>query len=362
MNQILKRTISFAACAILTTAIFPPAAMADENGRDTTAVSLQNVYDLAYENNISGKVADLNLKVLYKSIEDISDAVDATWDLFTDPSSSLYFTSSMNSLMSQQISRETKESTELSVESAKIQIGLGGQSLLLNCYALQNRYEELNASAEKLERSLAVTRKMQEIGMATTDSVNALQQSETELSSSIQALSNAIDTIKAKLGTYIGVPETQMVIAPFDGITAEEAESVIAAIDYDADLTLAHKNCYALKIQRLTVKNNSGNQKKVEQLTLEAMEDDFPQAFKSAYLALKERASALSDAENAYALSSRDAETAALKFDRGMISKNSYLDSASQQAFHKNALVSAQLDFYSSLYAYEAMTSGIWQQ
>ena len=248
------------------------------------------------------------------------------------------------------------------MESAKKQIGLGGRSLLLACYSLEAQAGQLQASSETLARGLASTRKMQQLGMATADAVKTLEQSQRTLETSMTAVKNSLATLKTKLSLYIDVDEAQLVISPFAGYTAQKAKETVSAIVYDTDLKTAREACYRIKIQTLTVQDSSGTKKSIESLTLENLKKQFPSAFSDLYQAVNTGAVGIETAEAAYAISQRNAAMAELKLRLGMISRTEYQNILSQQRGSGYALESAQLDFLSSLYAYQAMVGGIWQQ
>lgn len=363
MKRTIIRSALLVLCLILGCGSLTGALAADTAAAQTT-VSLDNVYELAYKNNVSAKIAQLNLQQLYDGIEDMQDALDAAWSLSHSgsPEYAQYGSNLLKTLMPNQISSETKRSTELSVESAKKQIGYGGQSMLIACYSLEAQYGKLGTTAETLARGLASTRKMQQLGMATADTVKSLEQSQKTLASSMTAVQNSIAALKTKLSLYIGVDEAQLVIAPFAGFTSQKASDTLAAINYDADLKTAREACYRLKIQALTVQDSSGTQKDIENLTLENLKKLFPAAFSDMYLAVKTKAAGIETAEAAYAISQRNAVLAELRLRLGMVSRTEYLNVLSQQTSDRYALESAQLDFVSALYTYQAMVGGIWQQ
>jgi outer membrane protein TolC len=268
----------------------------------------------------------------------------------------------LRQLMPLQVSSESRQSTELGIESAKKQVALGGQSMLVAYYGLLAQKDGLEASGKKLERSLSTAEVMLSLGMMTEDSVNELERSRQQLEATIQQLQNTTVTLRSRLALYIGEKDDTMEITVFGGIPGEEANAVVAAVDYDADFAQAEESCYALKIQALTVSDATGAQKDIERVTLNSMRSEFPSAFHETYLTFQEKATALSIAESTCTANERALEIATLKLSLGMISQNAYEDAVTQADTGLSALTLAQLDFISARNAYAALVDGIWLQ
>jgi outer membrane protein TolC len=362
MKNHFKKLISAACCLAMVFSLVSAAA-AEEDTPEKQTVDLSNIYELAFENNANAKIADLNLKAFYDGLEDLQDSLDAAWAMAGMPGEAgAYGSQLLRQLMPMQVSSESRQSTELGIESAKKQVALGGQSLLVAYYGLLAQKDGLEASKQPLDRGLSSAKVMLSLGMVTEDSVSELERSRQQLDAALQQLENAAVTLQSKLALYVGKKEDVMEIAAFGGIPGKEADADVAAVDYDADLALAEENCYALKIQAFTVADASGIQKDIEQITLSSMKSEFPAAFHEAYLALQEKAAALAIAESSCSANDRALEVATLKLSLGMISQNAYEDAKAQVEAGQSSLILAQLDFISAQNTYAAMVDGIWQQ
>lgn len=359
-----KRYFSLLICTVLAAACLAPYAVAEDVASQAKAgINLDNIYDLAYTANTNSKIADLRLKQLNESIEDMEEALKDAREAARsdDPVISEYGVNALIALFSKQISDETKKSTELTVELTKRQLALGGQALLATYYSVEIKNNELGLSADKLARGLKSAQIMQKLGMITADAVAAKELALNNLSASANDLQNTLSDLKTQIGFYIGVDEPDLVISPFEGAASAKAKELLSSINYEEDLKAAQENSFALKIQTLVVKDSTGSQQSIEKLKLENLKAELPAALKKTHSIVFAKAKALENAEAAYALSKRSLEIASLKYKLGMISKNSYQDALSNLSAKENALSSAQLDFISSLYTYKAMVSGVGQ-
>lgn len=358
----VKRYFSLLVCVLLSAVCLAPYAVAaDMTSQANGEINLENIYELAYKANTDSKIADLRLKQLYDSIEDIQDALKDAREAArsADPLISQYGKNALIALFGQQITDETKKSTELSVELTKRQLALGGQALLASYYSVIIQNSELELSAGKLERGLKSAKIMQQLGMVTSDAVAVQENSLNSVRGAAIELQSALSDLKSQIGFYIGTKETVLTISPFEGTPSADATEILSSINYDEDLKAAQKNSFAIKIQTLIAEDSSNKQRGIDSLKLDKLRAELPAKLKKAHSNLSVKAAALENAESAYALSKRGLEIAELKYKLGMISKNSHQDSVSDLAAKENALTSAQLDFITFLYTYRAMVNGV---
>lgn len=356
MSLFKRRILPFLLCLTLTVSGFTGAASSAETEKQTVSVSLSNIYDLAYKNNVSAKIAQSEWELFDKNAKDLSDALDAAWNSGSSSSSV------MQMLMSQQSSSETREITKLSTENAKKQAALGSKSMLISYYSLQNQLIQLKGSKEVSVRNLNSVKIRKSLGLATDIDVENLEQALKKLDDAVSDTTNAITVLKSNLSIYIGVSEDKFEISPFESETSENLLKAVTAYDYKADLALALKNCYRINMQKLASDDRSSKRSSLDYMTYEDLKAKFPVAFKEAYDALKTKAASLRLAEASYATSKKTADAAAVKFKFGIVSQKDNQDALTKLEHDKCELTAAQLEYALALNNYQAMKDGIWVQ
>lgn len=247
------------------------------------------------------------------------------------------------------------------------QIVSGSQELYLTILGLERTREDGERGLATLDRSLTELRLRQSLGQVSQQQVEALEQTRNSTVSQLKTLDNAISTCKLQLQVLIGEePTGKLTLAPLpqeDGFDWSQR-------NYDEDLAAAKEASWTLYTAKNTLDDAEKDWKddrsagwayarkmaehawSAAQATYAAQVQSFETSFRSLY-------DSLADYEQVY--ESKCAATtyqklllsiAQLRYDRGMISRNSLLSVQDDLSAARSAQDSAWQDLFSARNSY----------
>lgn len=262
--------------------------------------------------------------------------------------------------------RETDyEPYERQFEMIENQMVMAAQSAYMGLMTLQHNYIMMAQKADLTD----VKRKEMEmrcaLGQVSQLNVDEVKKASSQAHSAVKTLSQTLYNTKGDLSILLGRdPSRNYMLDTLPAVTPD----MIARMSLERDLAFAKEQSYdlykaekALKDAKDLDREDESRKDKIRaaEYTLEGTEATFRQNFHKLFRAVAEKNRLLSVAQEALEYEVRAADAAKLKYDRGMISRNVYLQADAAKSEAEINVLLAQVDLSSAYMQYQWACKGV---
>ena len=291
------------------------------------------------------RVAELNLKMCEESIATIDKAIAGLDDLQEEAENEL---------------EDTYASTEKQLENAANQIVVGAQTAYAGIITIREGIETLDRSLAALDRNIAVVEKQVEIGMASQLTLENLEQTRRTAAAQRETLVKQQTATENQLSLLCG-NTANTTVKPTTLPTVTDRQ--LADMNYEKDLEAALDNSYTIWSARDEMRKASNDYEdnvtstvdayEAAKLNLEYAEESVTNSFRQLYLDVQDKKRLLDEAQAAYDMEKKNFDVDALRYERGMISKNDYLTAQDDLAAQEDAVRTAEHDLFTAYNTYD---------
>lgn len=291
------------------------------------------------------EVAELNLKMCEESIATIDKAIAGLDDLQEEAENEL---------------EDTYASTEKQLENAANQIVVGAQTAYAGIITIREGIETLDRSLAALDRNIAVVEKQVEIGMASQLTLENLEQTRRTAAAQRETLVKQQTATENQLSLLCG-NTANTTVKPTTLPTVTDRQ--LADMNYEKDLEAALDNSYTIWSARDEMRKASNDYEdnvtstvdayEAAKLNLEYAEESVTNSFRQLYLDVQDKKRLLDEAQAAYDMEKKNFDVDALRYERGMISKNDYLTAQDDLAAQEDAVRTAEHDLFTAYNTYD---------
>lgn len=291
------------------------------------------------------EVAELNLKMCEESIATIDKAIAGLDDLQEEAENEL---------------EDTYASTEKQLENAANQIVVGAQTAYAGIITIREGIETLDRSLAALDRNIAVVEKQVEIGMASQLTLENLEQTRRTAAAQRETLVKQQTATENQLSLLCG-NTANTTVKPTTLPTVTDRQ--LADMNYEKDLEAALDNSYTIWSARDEMRKASNDYEdnvtstvdayEAAKLNLEYAEESVTNSFRQLYLDVQDKKRLLDEAQAAYDMEKKNFDVDALRYERGMISKNDYLTAQDDLAAQEEAVRTAEHDLFTAYNTYD---------
>ena len=291
------------------------------------------------------EVAELNLKMCEESIAMIDKAIAGLDDLQEEAENEL---------------EDTYASTEKQLENAANQIVVGAQTAYAGIITIREGIETLDRSLAALDRNIAVVEKQVEIGMASQLTLENLEQTRRTAAAQRETLVKQQTATENQLSLLCG-NTANTTVKPTTLPTVTDRQ--LADMNYEKDLEAALDNSYTIWSARDEMRKASNDYEdnvtstvdayEAAKLNLEYAEESVTNSFRQLYLDVQDKKRLLDEAQAAYDMEKKNFDVDALRYERGMISKNDYLTAQDDLAAQEDAVRTAEHDLFTAYNTYD---------
>lgn len=291
------------------------------------------------------EVAELNLKMCEESIATIDKAIAGLDDLQEEAENEL---------------EDTYASTEKQLENAANQIVVGAQTAYAGIITIREGIETLDRSLAALDRNIAVVEKQVEIGMASQLTLENLEQTRRTAAAQRETLVKQQTATENQLSLLCG-NTANTTVKPTTLPTVTDRQ--LADMNYEKDLEAALDNSYTIWSARDEMRKASNDYEdnvtstkdayEAAKLNLEYAEESVTNSFRQLYLDVQDKKRLLDEAQAAYDMEKKNFDVDALRYERGMISKNDYLTAQDDLAAQEDAVRTAEHDLFAAYNTYD---------
>lgn len=291
------------------------------------------------------RVAQLNLKMCEESIATIDKAIAGLDDLQEEAENEL---------------EDTYASTEKQLENAANQIVVGAQTAYAGIITIREGIETLDRSLAALDRNIAVVEKQVEIGMASQLTLENLEQTRRTAAAQRETLVKQQTATENQLSLLCG-NTANTTVKPTTLPTVTDRQ--LADMNYEKDLEAALDNSYTIWSARDEMRKASNDYEdnvtstvdayEAAKLNLEYAEESVTNSFRQLYLDVQDKKRLLDEAQAAYDMEKKNFDVDALRYERGMISKNDYLTAQDDLAAQEDAVRTAEHDLFTAYNTYD---------
>lgn len=273
--------------------------------------------------------------------------------------------------------QEENERTIRQLETTQKQLVMAAQSLYIGLLGMQRSDAAITRSLGALDRKITEMELRCKMGQISELQLQQVRGGRTQLESGQQTLRMNMELISMQLNSMIGaVVSEKLTLQPLAAVTEQQ----LAAMDFANDYKKAEKVSYevyaaqktlddAKKSYEETVREYGANESRslaaehsyqAAQYTYRAAIQSYSIKFRTLYLQVKDYAQVLAAAQESLRLKKEECKAAELKYQRGTISQNAYLDICDEVASAEDTAASAASDLYSAYCSYcWAVDSGI---
>lgn len=291
------------------------------------------------------EVAELNLKMCEESIATIDKAIAGLDDLQEEAENEL---------------EDTYASTEKQLENAANQIVVGAQTAYAGIITIREGIETLDRNLAALDRNIAVVEKQVEIGMASQLTLENLKQTRRTAAAQRETLVKQQTATENQLSLLCG-NTANTTVKPTTLPTVTDRQ--LADMNYEKDLEAALDNSYTIWSARDEMRKASNDYEdnvtstvdayEAAKLNLEYAEESVTNSFRQLYLDVQDKKRLLDEAQAAYDMEKKNFDVDALRYERGMISKNDYLTAQDDLAAQEDAVRTAEHDLFTAYNTYD---------
>ncbi len=291
------------------------------------------------------RVAQLNLKMCEESIAMLDRTIAGLDDLQEEAENEL---------------EDTYASTEKQLENTANGIVVGAQTAYAGIITIREGIETLDRSLAALDRNIAVVEKQVEIGMASQLTLENLEQTRRTAAAQCETLVKQQTATENQLSLLCG-NTANTTVKPTTLPTVTDRQ--LADMNYEKDLEAALDNSYTIWSARDEMRKASNDYEdnvtstvdayEAAKLNLEYAEESVTNSFRQLYLDVQDKKRLLDEAQAAYDMEKKNFDVDALRYERGMISKNDYLTAQDDLAAQEDAVRTVEHDLFTAYNTYD---------
>lgn len=255
---------------------------------------------------------------------------------------------------------DTYASTEKQLENTANGIVVGAQTAYAGIITIREGIETLDRSLAALDRNIAVVEKQVEIGMASQLTLENLEQTRRMAAAQRGTLVKQQTATENQLSLLCG-NTANTTVKPTTLPTVTDRQ--LADMNYEKDLEAALDNSYTIWSARDEMRKASNDYEdnvtstvdayEAAKLNLEYAEESVTNSFRQLYLDVQDKKRLLDEAQAAYDMEKKNFDVDALRYKRGMISKNDYLTAQDDLAAQEDAVRTAEHDLFTAYNTYD---------
>ena len=351
----------------------------DERLKSLDSMDRKEAYDALLEahNSMTDMLLSYSKMSYAAAAADVANPIGAIYTQMDAGYSAAYLQSQQAALLEQlenlkeEEYQKTYDEAVWQMDLARDQITFGVQTLYITTLSLERTLADGQRGLAALDRRVTEFEKRYELGQISQLTLLELKNTRTQTASSLTTLSLQIERLKAQLNTFVGV-------SPFEPLTLKELPSVsaeqIAALRPEEDSAAAKEKSFNLYSLEEDVKDA---QEKFEDsadgypremarhnynaavYSRDAAIQSFELSFFNLARTVTDNAQLLEAAISALELEQKNFEAARVKFDRGLISENAFLDAADTLAAARSKVQSCSDNLFSAYNNYLWAQRGI---
>lgn len=254
------------------------------------------------------------------------------------------------------------ETTRVQFESIEKQLAIGAETIYLALTSIDLQQQELQRSLASLDRTIEEMEKRYELGQISELQLLQVKNQRSGLSSTMETLKVQVKGLKTDLAIMLGYEATAV-------IQISDLPTINQTINYDTDLALAIENSYTLYTLKDNIRQASNDYEKFYTYTVHAFESakyaydageqQLIGSFSKLYNDLGEKARLVEQEQSNLEYETRVFEAVQLKYELGMISKNTYLSAEDTYKSAQAAVTKAQNELFASQNTYEWAKKGV---
>ena len=255
---------------------------------------------------------------------------------------------------------DTYASTEKQLENTANGIVVGAQTAYAGIITIREGIETLDRSLAAFDRNIAVVEKQVEIGMASQLTLENLEQTRRTAAAQRETLVKQQTATENQLSLLCG-NTANTTVKPTTLPTVTDRQ--LADMNYEKDLEAALDNSYTIWSARDEMRKASNDYEdnvtstkdayEAAKLNLEYAEESVTNSFRQLYLDVQDKKRLLDEAQAAYDMEKKNFDVDALRYERGMISKNDYLTAQDDLAAQEDAVRTAEHDLFTAYNTYD---------
>lgn len=255
---------------------------------------------------------------------------------------------------------DTYASTEKQLENTANGIVVGAQTAYAGIITIREGIETLDRNLAALDRNIAVVEKQVEIGMASQLTLENLEQTRRTAAAQRETLVKQQTATENQLSLLCG-NTANTTVKPTTLPTVTDRQ--LADMNYEKDLEAALDNSYTIWSARDEMRKASNDYEdnvtstvdayEAAKLNLEYAEESVTNSFRQLYLDVQDKKRLLDEAQAAYDMEKKNFDVDALRYERGMISKNDYLTAQDDLAAQEDAVRTAEHDLFTAYNTYD---------
>lgn len=255
---------------------------------------------------------------------------------------------------------DTYTSTEKQLENTANGIVVGAQTAYAGIITIREGIETLDRSLAALDRNITVVEKQVEIGMASQLTLENLEQTRRTAAAQRETLVKQQTATENQLSLLCG-NTANTTVKPTTLPTVTDRQ--LADMNYEKDLEAALDNSYTIWSARDEMRKASNDYEdnvtstkdayEAAKLNLEYAEESVTNSFRQLYLDVQDKKRLLDEAQAAYDMEKKNFDVDALRYERGMISKNDYLTAQDDLAAQEDAVRTAEHDLFAAYNTYD---------
>ncbi len=250
-------------------------------------------------------------------------------------------------------------------ENIANQIAAGAETAYLGIVTMEAQLATLDRQLAALDRNIATVEKQVDIGMGSQITLDNLNQTKRTLLSSRESLLQTKKDTSNQLGLLCGYG-TDVILRVSASPTVYHKD--LEAMDYIKDLEEAQKNSYSIWVKQndaRTASNDIDDQKvstldffDAAKMAIENEKNSVENSFRTLYEAVLENQRLAEEAKADLKTQEANFKVTAVQYERGMISRNSYLDAKDELEAKKDAVTTAERNLFSAYNTYDWARKG----
>ena len=245
------------------------------------------------------------------------------------------------------------------------QLVMAAQSAYMGLMTLQQNYIMAAQKADLTDVKLREMETRLALGQVSQLNVDEVKRANTQAHSAVRTLSQTLYQTKGDLSLLLGRdPARNYMLDALPAVTPD----MIARMRLESDLAAAMEQSYdiytaekALKDAKDLDDEDEGRKDKIRaaEYTLEGAEAAFEQNFHKLFRTVAEKNRLLSVAQETLGYQVRATDAAKLKYEKGTISRNAYLEADVAKSEAETNVLLAQIDLYSAYMQYQWACQGV---
>lgn len=243
------------------------------------------------------------------------------------------------------------------------QLVMGAQTLFITLHTMELQQQDAQRGLEQLTRAQTEMQKRYDLGQVSELELLKIKNQRSQTASTIESLKYQVKNLKGDLALMLGIdPAVNLTLSPLPA-------SPNSKRNYDNDLKAAIKASYDLYFKNDTMrtasndfkddKTNTKHAYEAAKIAYQAAEQQLTQNFRKMYDAIPEKERAYNQAKADEDLQQRLYDAAAVKYQRGLISKNEYTTEKEALEAARSATQKAQIDLFTATNQYDWAVRGV---